>query len=703
MPGQSAEAHFNLANSLRAAGKFHQAIAEYRRAVQLRPNYLDAHFKLGNTLATNGSPEEAAKSFRRVLQLSPNHVDALNNLGNTLLGCGQPEEAAALYRRVLTMRPEHFLARNNLAAGLLAVGEFEEAAEAARRAIAMKPDYPPARRNLGDALAASGKWSDAAESYKKLIELESARAGGDPGAAADARLKRGTALKHLARFDEAISLFREAVALMPRELEPRDHLAGIFWEIGYMDEALAIVRETVQNHPASAKAHNMLANVLMERGQLDDAIDGFARAVELDPSDASMHSNKIFACMFHPAYDSARLLHEARQWDRQHAPRGSGERPANPGAPGPHRKLRIGYVSADFRDHVIGRNVLPLLRERDRAEFEVFCYSDTPDFDRMNRQLRGFADGWRDIAGLPADKVAGQIRDDGVDLLVDLALHTGGNRLPVFALRPAPVQVTFGGYPGTTGLRVIDYRLTDPHLDPPGLHDDEYVERSIRLPHSFWCYDPAAMEVADIAEPGPPPAISAGHVTFGCLNNFRKVNDGSLQLWAKVMARIPGSRLLLLAPLGSHRADLANRMAQWGVTPDRIGFVDRGSRGTYLDSYRLIDIALDTIPYNGHTTSLDALWQGVPVVTLVGATVAGRAGFSQARNLRLTELVADSPEQFIAIASALAGDLPRLAELRASLRGRMRASPLCDAVGWTRGIEDAYCQMWQKWCETRRS
>ena len=640
----------------------------------LRPDFLDAHLKLGNTLAMNGSPQEAAKSFRLVLQLSPNHVDALTNLGNTLLGCGEAAQAVALYRRVLTMQPAHFLACNNLAAGLVAVGKFQEAAEFARRAIAMRPDYPPVRRNLGDALAASGNWAEAAESYKKLVELEPARPGS--GAAADARLKLGTAMKHLGKIGDAISHFRKAVALSPRDLEPRDHLGRILWEIGFMDEALAVIRETVQHHPASAQARNMLANVLMERGQLDAAIDNFAKAVELYPFDATVHSNKIFACMFHPAYDSLRLLEEARQWDRQHAPRESGERHANPGPPQPHRKLRLGYVSADFRDHVIGRNILPLLRERDQTQFEVFCYSDVPIFDAMNRRLRGLADGWRDIAGMPADRVTGQIRADGIDLLVDLCLHTGGNRLPVFARRPAPIQVTFGGYPGTTGLRAIDYRLTDPYLDPPGLHDDEYAERSVRLPHSFWCYDPAAMEVADLAEPGPPPALSAGHITFGCLNNFRKVNDGSLQLWAKVMTGVPGSRLLLLAPLGSHRAELTNRMAQWGVTPDRIGFVDRGSRKRYLDAYRLIDVALDTIPYNGHTTSLDALWQGVPVVTLVGATVVGRAGFSQACNLGLTELVARDPEQFTAIASALAGDLPRLAELRKSLRGRMRGVPI---------------------------
>jgi len=699
--GQSAEAHFNLANSLKAAGKLDEAIAAYRRAVELRPDFPDAHFRLGNILANKGDTESAAECYRRVLQLNPNHVDALNNLGNTLMGRGEAAEAVAIYQRVLTMQPGHFLARNNLAAGLLAIGEFEEAAGVAGLAIAMRPDYPPARRNMGDALAAVGRWSDAAESYKKLIDLESARPGGDSGAAADARMKLALAMKNLKRFDEAISLLYEAVKLTPRELEPRDRLAGLFWEIGYLDEALSIARESVQNHPDSAMAHNNLAKVMMERGRLDEAVAGFARAVELDPSDASMHSQKIFACMFHPGYDAAKLLHEAKQWESLHAPAKIDDRHAND--PSPLRKLRIGYVSADFHDHVLGRNILPLLRERDHREFEVFCYSDTTDFDRMNREFRGFADGWRDTAGLPDEKLAAQIRNDGIDLLVDLALHSGGNRLPIFANKPAPVQVTFAGYPGTTGLRAIDYRLIDPYLDPPGLHDDEYVERSIRLPHSFWCYDPAAMDAANVADPGPPPAISAGHVNFGCLNAFRKTNDGMFQLWAQIMLRVPRSRLLLMAPFGSHRAEFCNRMAQFGVTPDRIGFVDRAKRDTYLDSYRLIDIALDTIPYNGHTTSLDAMWRGVPVVTLVGATVAGRAGLCQAANLGLTELIAHHPEQYITIASALAGDLPHLAELRSSLGARMMASPICDAIGWTRGIEAAYRRMWREWCEKRRT
>ncbi|MGD0388152.1 MAG: tetratricopeptide repeat protein [Tepidisphaeraceae bacterium] len=700
MPGQNAESLYNLGNTLAVAGKLDQAIAAYTRAVELRPEFFDAHFKLGNALANSAKCDEAAKSFRRALQIHPNHVDALNNLGNTLLATGQADEAVSLYRRVLALRPDHFLAHNNLAAGLVMTGQFPEALEFARRAVAMRPDYPPAHRNLGDALAALGQWPQAAQSYKKLVDLDSIHPRADPGAAADARMKLGAAMKHLGRFNEAISLFREAIALRPGDLEPHDHLANAYWENGDMDEALAVCRQAVQIHPTETKVHNNLGNVLLECGRLDDALASFDKAVELDPSNAVALSNKVFTIMFHPAYDSARILHELKQWERQFAPQTSeGKFPNDPST---QRRLRIGYVSADFRDHVVGRNVLPLLQRHDRAKFQLFCYSNDSPPDRFNQRFRALADGWRDIAAWPDDKLAAQIRADQIDILVDLSLHLGGSRLAVFARKPAPVRVTFGGYPGTTGLAAMDYRLTDPYLDPPGVPDDAYTERSVRLPHSFWCYDPAAMEVADAPEPGPPPAVAAGRITFGCLNNFRKINDRVLQLWAEVLTQAIGSRILLLAPRGSHRAALVDRLGQWGVHPDRVGFIDRGSRAQYLDSYRLIDIALDTVPYNGHTTSLDALWMGVPVVTLIGQTVAGRAGYSQTSNLGLPDLAARTEEQFTAIALALANDLPRLAELRGSLRPRMRASPLCDAVGWARGIEAAYRQMWQLWCDSRR-
>jgi predicted O-linked N-acetylglucosamine transferase (SPINDLY family) len=277
---------------------------------------------------------------------------------------------------------------------------------------------------------------------------------------------------------------------------------------------------------------------------------------------------------------------------------------------------------------------------------------------------------------------------------VDLALHTQGNRLLIFARKPAPVQVTFAGYPGTTGLGAIDYRLTDPYLDPPGLNDAWYAEESFRLPRSFWCFDPQSEEPAV----GPLPALERGVVTFGCLNNFCKVNDGVLELWARVLRAVPGSRLELLAKAGSHRQRTRDFLARQGIAGERIKFCATKPRAEYLAMYHQIDIGLDTLPYNGHSTSLDSYWMGVPVVTLVGTTVVGRAGLSQLTNLGLGELVAFTPDDFVRFAVDLAGDLPRLQALRAGLRERMRKSPLMDATGFTRGIEEAYRIVWRKWC-----
>ncbi len=274
------------------------------------------------------------------------------------------------------------------------------------------------------------------------------------------------------------------------------------------------------------------------------------------------------------------------------------------------------------------------------------------------------------------------------------------NRLLVFARKPAPVQVTFAGYPGTTGLRTIDYRITDPYLDPPGLYDGCYSEESIRLPDSFWCYDPLDNQPAVNALP----AAEKGYICFGCLNNFCKVNPQVLKIWARVLKAadrgymVPGSRLTILAGEGTHRQDALDLLAEEGVAGDRVTFVGNQPRPQYLTYYHGLDIGLDTVPYNGHTTSLDSFWMGVPVVTLAGPTVVGRAGLSQLMNLGLPELIASSPEQYVQVAAELAHDLPRLSGLRASLRDRMRASPLMDAPRFARNLEAAYREMWRRWC-----
>jgi predicted O-linked N-acetylglucosamine transferase (SPINDLY family) len=360
----------------------------------------------------------------------------------------------------------------------------------------------------------------------------------------------------------------------------------------------------------------------------------------------------------------------------------------------PNRRLRIGYVSPDFRNHCQAFFTTPLFSNHDHRQFEIFCYADVATPDAFTQLLRSYADGWCDLTGMNDAQIAARIAEDRIDVLVDLTMHMKRNHALVFARKPAPVQVCWLAYPGTTGLTAIDYRLTDPFLDPPGMFDRFYAEESIRLPDTFWCYDPLASEPAvnDL------PALQDGYITFGSLNNFCKLNEGTLGLWARVMQSVERSRLMLFVSNGSHRDRTLGFLVNRGIAADRVTFVTRQTRPRYLQQYHHIDVGLDTFPYNGHTTSLDAFWMGVPVVTLVGHTVVGRAGLSQLTNLGLTELIAHTPDEYVEIVAKLCGDLPRLAHLRSTLRHRMEHSPLMDAPRFAKNIEAAYRQMWQRWC-----
>jgi predicted O-linked N-acetylglucosamine transferase (SPINDLY family) len=312
----------------------------------------------------------------------------------------------------------------------------------------------------------------------------------------------------------------------------------------------------------------------------------------------------------------------------------------------------------------------------------------------MTQRLRGYADVWRSTVGLSDQDLADLVRSDQIDVLVDLEMHVANNRLLMFARKPAPVQVAWLGYPGTTGLATMDYRLTDPYLDPPGLFDEFYSEESLRLPETFWCYDP----LTEQPEVNSLPALERGLVTFGCLNNFCKVNEGCLALWAEVLREVPRSRLLLQAPQGKGRANVLATLRQHGISDRRIEFVDKAARKQYLALYHRIDFGLDPLPYNGHTTSLDAFWMGVPTLTITGKTVVGRAGWSQLCNLGLQELAAQTPEEFVALAARVANDLSRLQELRQTMRERMHQSPLMDGSRFAQNVEQAYRRIWCKWC-----
>jgi len=396
-----------------------------------------------------------------------------------------------------------------------------------------------------------------------------------------------------------------------------------------------------------------------------------------------------------PHTDPRALYEESQRWEQRHAQPLQGLIGPHTNHPDPERRLRIGYVSPDFRDHPSSYCTIPLLANHDRRLYETICYANVTRPDATTDWLRGSAGVWRSTVGLTDLQLADQVRGDQIDILVDLAMHTAGNRLPLFARKPAPVQVTWLAYPGTTGLSAIDYRLTDPHLDPPGLFDAFYAEESLRLPETFRCYAP----LSDKPPVNALPARANRVITFGCLNSFCKVSEDCLALWASVLRAVPQSRLLLLAPRDPARERVLAKFRQEGIAGSRVVFADKLSRQEYLQLYHRIDLAMDPVPCNGRTTTLDAFWMGVPTLTLLGKTVVGRAGWSLLCNLGLQELAAQTPEQYVALATRLAADLSRLQELRATLRQRMLRSPLMDGKRFARHVEQAYRHIWQRWCD----
>jgi predicted O-linked N-acetylglucosamine transferase (SPINDLY family) len=494
--------------------------------------------------------------------------------------------------------------------------------------------------------------------------------------------------------DEAATCYRRALELKPDYAEAHNNLGVALKDQGRLDEAVACYRRALELKPDFAEAPNNLGNALKDQGKLDEAVACYRRALELKPDYGVAHSNLLYTLVFCTGYDAQTIFEEHRRWSRQHADPLARFIQPHSNDRSLHRRLRIGYVSPDFRHHAESFFTVALLSAHDHENFEIFCYADVACPDGITARLRSYADVWQNITGLTDEQVAQLVRQDRIDILVDLTMHMARNRLLVFARKPAPVQVCWLAYQGTTGLSTIDYRLTDPYIDPPGLHDHYYSEESVRLPDAFWCYDPLANEPAasDL------PALDNGYITFGCLNNFCKVNVSVLKLWAQVLKAVDRSQLILLAAEGSYRQHTLDLLELEGVKPDRVTFVAKLPRPQYLELYHCIDIALDTFPYTGQTTTLDAFWLGVPVITIVGQTAVARAGLSLLMNLGLPELIAEKPEQFVSIAVELTNDLPRLRDLRATLRDRMQASPLMDAPRFARNIEAAYREIWRRWC-----
>ncbi len=643
-----------------------------------------SHGLLAQIFLRAGNLPEAEEYARKALAHSPNDAVTTAYLGAILMAMGRPELALTAYRDAVSLQPDNPVLQNELGNALAAVGIFEDAAVVLRHAVGLRGDIPEIHNNLGNVLRELGDLDGASGCYRTALSLR--------GDYPEAFNNLGVVLQEQRDTDGAIDAFQRALALQPENALANTHLGTALAAKGELTAAAAAHREALRHEPRLASARNNLGIVLKDQGDFVAAREAYTAAVAADGDDPSFHSNLLMSLSYDPAIDGETLVAEHRRWSNRH------ERPEP--LPKdidwqPERRLRIGYVSPDFWTHSVAYFIEPVLERHDKDRFEVFCYADVSRPDDTTDRLRRSADHWRDSVPLDDTELFERIRADRIDILVDLSGHTGNNRLPVFGRRAAPVQISWIGYPATTGLSQMDYRISDGWADPEGETDSFHSERLLRLPAGFLCYRPPANAPVPMDRPGRRP------ITFGSFNNLSKVTDEVIALWARLLTDCPDTRLLLksrqLADHGVRDRVLGVFQAN-GVPPERLDLRARvRDASDHLALYGAVDVALDTFPYNGTTTTCEALWMGVPVIGLAGALHAGRVGVSLLNQIGQPGWVVDTPDAYVAKALAIAADPPR----RAVLRDQVAGSTLVDAKGFTQAFEAALTTVWSDRCKAR--
>ncbi len=637
-------------------GDLSEAERLIRRALKLAPEEASFYNTLGSLLRRQGSINRAKACFEQCLVFSPQDADATYNLANLLKDQGEFQQAGRLYRQVLIWQPQYFSARLNLAFLLREQGDLDEAEACFREGLA-QGGMPP-RFFLG----------------------------------------LGLVLSDQQRHQEAEQCFRQLLLIQPQDADAYFYLGNALYAQGLLSEAEVNHRQCISLNPDYPRAWNNLGNELRDQGRLDEARDAYRKALQLKPDYMRAHSNLLFSLLC-DMEDLQAVYEEHLKWGETHT---AGLIPlSNDGRPDsdPDRKLRIAYVSPDFREHSVAYFIEPILASYDREYFEVYCLSDVIRPDAVTGRLKGYVDKWLDVSACSDDAVADIIRQEGIDILVDLAGHTSHHRLMVFARRPAPVQVSYLGYPATTGMMAMDYRFSDAWADPIG-QEHYHSEKLLRLPSGFLCYAPSV----DAPELAPLPYGENGYITFGCFNHLSKVTPEVIALWSQILQQLPGSHLVL-KHISLQDARVRERYLQMleghGVARERINMLAwSASVGEHLSCYSRVDIALDTFPYNGATTSCEALWMGVPVLCLEGKAHAGRVGMSVLESVGRKEWIAGTRQEYIDLALKLAAGPEQLVELRAGLRQQLATSSLCDRGEMTHALESAYRSMWRECCKS---
>jgi protein O-GlcNAc transferase len=682
-----AAVQFNLGLMLVRKGMGGDALEHFARALEVDAALADAVNDIGALLQDRGERDVAEQYYRLVLEHVPTMARACNNLATALKDQGRVDDSIAWFTRALEIDPSYGVAYGNLAAALEEQERPAEAKAVLEKALNIAPDDSYNLHRLGRILKMQNQFQEAMGYYRRSFSL-------NPD---NAPLLNDMASLHLKLGDKdaAADCINRALACDPDYAATHLSLGALQRDLGRLEESAGSYRSALELDPSCPQALIGLISILKDLGQIGEAVACLRRLTDLAPDNEQIHLNLIYFMHFLKEVTPAEIFAEHLRWGEKFT---GGVVPCATfsNLPDRARRLRIGYVSPDFRSHAVNFLFEPVLSCHDRAAFEIFCYAGVTHPDATTERLQGMADHWRDISGLNDDDAAAIIRRDCVDILVDLAGHTEGSRVKVFARKPAPVQVEWLGYFNTSGLAAMDYIISDPVTSPD--ERQPFTETVVRMPFSRFCYS--------VAPDTPPcsdlPSDSNGFITFGCFNNTAKLNTDVFHCWGEIMGGLPNSRLVLkwvTLDDAAVRDHLRRLLSRHGIDVERVDFHGRCSQRETLEKYALVDISLDPFPFPGGLNTLESLWMGVPVVTMAGTTFIGRQGTGLVTTIGRPEWVARSVEEYKQIALGLAGDVARLRQLRRTLRSAMEASPLMDAARFTSDLERLYRQMWQQWCD----
>ena len=686
----SVEQAFAQALALHQNGRLAEAETAYRALLDRAPDHINARHHLGLIALQGGDHQTALGWLEDAAARASDDPRLLVHLGMAQHRAGRHEAAILSYRRALENRPGYVAATIGLAGVFGALNRSTEALEMARQAEAMPPETADHWTQLGGIYYGLGEGEQAVKACRAALTLAPDYVG--------ALFNIGLAYLSLRRLDDAEQSFRRVLSIQPANGAAHDALGTCLRNQGRNDEALSAYQSAARLQPDAAEIQSNLGSMLRITGRIVEAIVCFRRAVKLNPDNPGFASNLAYALHYSPEVTPDELLQAHKDWDKRHgAPLRAYWRPHH-NVSDPERPLRVGYVSADLCRHPVGFFMLPVLRNRDRRNFTSVAFSNQRNSDDMTAAIRAQFDEWHEVVKLDDGTLAEKIRDERIDILVDLSGHTQGNRLRVFALKPAPVQAVWMGYVGTTGLAAMDWLITDRRENPPG-SESEAVERLMLLPDHYICYEPP-IYAPDV---GPLPMIRNGWVTFGCFNNLAKLNAKVIALWARLLTELPTARLLIKTNAVGAEAErvLRAEFTNFGGDSDRLMVSGGAPHLEFLNWYNRVDVALDPFPYSGGLTTLEALWMGVPVVTRSGDRFCSRHTSSHVSVVGFPEWVAKDDADYLRIAREMSADPVRLALLRGGLRDRVRRSPICDGARVAGNLEAAFRMMWRAWCADR--